>query len=63
MPLQLNVLLESLLVWCSAKKCFVDMQMKQIVELKNLTFIQKGKKLHIHEQSGNIIGYLLCFRS
>lgn len=58
MPLELNVLLMSLLVWCSAKNCFADMQMKQMVQLKNLGFIQKGKNLHIHDQSGNIIGYL-----
>lgn len=32
--------------------------MKQVVELKNLSFIQKGKNLHIYDQSGNIIGYL-----
>lgn len=34
------------------------MQMNQMVELKNLSFIQKGKNLNIHDQSGNIIGYL-----
>lgn len=34
------------------------MQIKQMVELKNLSFIQKGNNLHIHDQSGNIIGYL-----
>lgn len=34
------------------------MQMKQMVELKNLSLIQKGKNLHIHDQSGNAIGYL-----
>lgn len=34
------------------------MQMKQMVELKNISFIQKGKNLHIHNQSGNLISYL-----
>lgn len=58
MPLELNVLLASLQVQCSARKCFVHMQTKRMVELKNLSFIQKGKNLHIHDQSGNIIGYL-----
>lgn len=58
MPLELNVLLTSLVVWCSSKKCFVDTQMKQMVELKNLSLTQKGKNLHIHDQSGNIISYL-----
>lgn len=63
MPLELNVLLTSLVVWCSAKKCFVDMQMKQMVEMKNLSLIQKGKNLHIHDQSGNaLVTYLLRFK-
>lgn len=40
----LNVLLASILVWCSARNCFVDMQMKQTVVLKNLTCSQKGEE-------------------
>lgn len=34
------------------------MQMKQMVELKNLGFIQKGKNFHVHDQSRNVFGNL-----
>lgn len=57
MSLELNVLLASVLVWCSARHHIVDIQMKQMVAMcwKISAAVRKGKNLHIRDQSRNII--------